>query len=314
MAISTNTRKSGILKAKRSRTITPQKKPLYEQSSPPTPHPYAADLGNQIHLRIHGTEELSLSGQLDQFKNIFESLQQMDDFILSCSDIAIKSVHRIDQSSTFKEPKINIFFELSNNSPDIHNIIYAYLDKCRRAICCCDYCSPDYFDDLIRVITELSIEFDEQANQNSYLCHVKSINRIKLAKVIEKMSLVKSNCTTKWVFDVHSAAGDYAFKTIEKRRAIDLLGGKYMDDKLVTGNFIVNKLTFEDIESRLEFMLDGNSVHVFIVDKQWVSKFNNHEIAIAKSDRIKAKTKIERSPLNIKIAAYYFVQILGVNI
>jgi len=116
------------------------------------------------------------------------------------------------------------------------------------------------------------------------------------------------------VFQHPARSATYCIKAIQKRKAIDVLGGVYIDSNCIDVNFIVNKIAFEDIQNKLEFILDGTPVKVFITDKQWIKMFNNHNIKIAKGDKIKAKALIERSPLSNKIVAYHLVEIVGINV
>lgn len=284
--------------------------------------PFDFEAMTPISLELYGLGEVVLSSQSDLMTDIFELIKIIDCFSVSCSETEITGVHKLEQRSSFKEPVIDLQVTIANDtSLNNKKHVYAFLDNARRIILTEDYCINDYFDELIRKLTELSIDLDDQIKDqknlkgdDSYLINDKHINRITFAKVIDKFSKISPPRNTICMFSVNSIHGRYDVKSIEKRKAIDILGGKYMSEKEFTGNYLVNKITFEDIEQQLEFLLDGQKVKVFIVDKEWISKFNAGEIKLAKNDRIKARAKIEHSPLNNKPVAYYFVKVLGVNI
>lgn len=275
-----------------------------------------------ISLELYGLNEIVLSSQSDLITDIYELIRIIDCFAFSCSETDITAVHQIDQRSTFKEPVINLQVTIANDT-SVYNKkhVYAFADKVRRVILTEDYCTNDYFDELIIKLTELSIDLDDKIKDqinlkrdDNYVINDKHINRKNLPNIIDKFSRITAPRNTNSLFSINSIYGRYDVKSIDKRKAIDILGGKYMSAKEFTGNYLVNIIIFEDIDQQLEFLLDGQKVKVYIVDKEWISDFNAGDVKLAKNDRIKARAKIEYSPLTNKPVAYYFVQILGVNI
>lgn len=307
--------KVGVMKSKKVCPAPTKADAVQPPTSVSSTSPVSTETMTQLSLRVHGLDNLELAGQLKHVKSVYETVQALNIFLLSCSDVLINSSHRLDPTSLIHDAKVNVHLEILNSSDDNNFIhVYSFLNKGRHVILTCDYSSADYFDTLIRTLTELSVELDEHINMEGYLCHNKCINRIELAKVIDKFSRIRALRNTNYTFDIGTVSKYFGVKAIEQRKAIDLLGGKYIDKNCITGTFIINKIAFKDIENKQEFILDGTPVNVFITDKQWINIFNNHDIKIAKGDRIKAKAIIERSPLNNKIVAYYFVEIKGINI
>jgi hypothetical protein len=158
------------------------------------------------------------------------------------------------------------------------------------------------------------METDIKINSQSSMFPTKVINRVALAKCIELITKIKGPRNIEYVFTLRSGDLVHNVTSHSRVKAVNLLGGKYFDEKPFTANFIVHCIPFGAIENKSVFLLDGTLVNVFIVDRSWIQKFNDEKISIKKNDRIKALVKVEKSPLTKKPVAYYFLTIKGVNI
>jgi hypothetical protein len=275
---------------------------------------------NTLTVACHGLETLTMKGLAFFFTSFLIAIKEVDEFLLLCLDFDVTVRHNPNLSTCFNKIEFNyqLLFD-KRNDESIHNILLYYLEKGRHAIFTADFSNNDFMVKLLRIITDLSVEIDDKIkfqlelfDRDSY--DNKIINRVKLAKVIETVTHIKDISTNKITltfFDYHI---EYNVVSYVKLFALDLLGGKFNDDKPVTGNFILSKIPFSNIEKKSVFSLDKTPVPVFIVDKKWISKFNAGEVKLAKNDRFKVLAIAERSPLSNKYVVYYFIEIKGINI
>jgi len=177
------------------------------QPPPPISHilSVASVPSDHLYLKIHGLGNLPLTRQLKHVQGVYDALQNIDVFLLSCSDVSIKCTHQLDQNSSIQEAQVNIFINVHNSKiSNDSNAIYSFLDKGRQAILISDYSLADYFETLVRTLTKLSTEFDKQVNTD-VLCNDKCINKVKLARVIEALSRVNGVRNTDYTFEISSS-------------------------------------------------------------------------------------------------------------
>lgn len=268
----------------------------------------------KIRLVCNGLGEASLNKLAQYNKILYETVMAVDKALLNSLEINVSFRHTIDDDCIYREPVFNVHLDAKDaNSEKSHNIICEYLEKGRRAIYTADYQTNDFFDLLIAKITEYSIEADELIFSQPYMITreyiIKHINKVTLAKAVEKVTSLLDLNKNGIVFTVCAAQNPYDVKSSTKRKADDLLGGRYVDKKPVTGDFIVSKINFSNIEKGAVFMRDGSPITVFITDKKWITSFNAGKITLAKDEKIKAVAMVERSPVTNKKVVYYFTEI-----
>jgi hypothetical protein len=173
-----------------------------------------------------------------------------------------------------------------------------------------NYNQKNFFDELVRKITELVIDVNNKVHVNLKFEYVSHPNKISLAKAVEKLSCINESLNGDHIFGIKSPfVGSYLVKAIEKCKAVNLVGGLFKSQKKEFGEFIVKTINFLNIESKLVFLFDGSPVNVYIIDEKWTSLFNDEKIKLTKNERIRTKYYVERSYLTNKIVAYYFTDI-----
>lgn len=261
-------------------------------------------------IEIHGVENYSINSYLHHCKNIFTAIQSADYFLANALEVGIECQHDLDKKSAFSMPSINLRYSVNTRaSENACNVINQYLNEGRKLLFSTNYDNRDNIEELIVKINEKCIEVNVALNDQKYLFHDKVINRVELAKIIEIITSVKAFRNDEYACKITCDNNIYSIKSFEKIKALDLLGGKFVDEKSFTANFVVFDIPFGNIENKAKFTLDGSIVTVFIADKAWIEKFNNRQISLTKDQPIKAVTKIERSPLTKNPIAYYFVSI-----
>lgn len=272
-------------------------------------------MNKHIIVECPGLDKLSLSQVAKFERSLFLALEKVNGFLIDSLDGDIEISHRLDVNSPFNAPKINIALEDTDNLDGANiDALYCYLAKCGHAIFTADYQGTEWDNVLMQSLTEAAIEAEELTLSQTKLFDTKILNRVALCKAIEKVTSIE--CVGKNGLGINLLCGNFesAITALSKRKAEDLLGGKWLEKVPQTGHFIVSRIPFESIQKRCEFLLDGHPVAVFITDMKWIKQFNAGKIKLAKNDRIQAKFFIERSPVSKKAVAYYFTEVSGPNL
>jgi hypothetical protein len=268
---------------------------------------------HQICIKPYCFDEYLQDGQLDYLSKVFGAARAVDVALLKSihSSVSLHHEHRNDKSSPYESSKVTISIDVkSQHQVDAQKSVLEYLHRGRQTILTHDFNQKNYFDELLRKITELVIDVNYKVHVNPNLEYDSHANRISLAKAIEKLSGIKRPLNGDCIFGIYSPiVGSYNVKAIDKCKADNLLGGRYMSKRKEVGVFIVKTIDFTNIESKLVFLFDGTPVNVYITDEIWIKLFNDQKIKLTKDKKIKAKYLVERSPLTNKIVAYYFTDI-----
>lgn len=267
---------------------------------------------NQIEIKLSLIEEYVQSGQLKYVTDVLNAMEHIDITLLKCLDsrIEVTKVHTIDSDSTFNSVTINVHLEIkcgsrTNGLASLHE----FMHHGRHAILTHNFNDLDFFCDLARKLTEMAIDADSKIDPNHDWCPNKNIDLISLAYSIERLSKLKKHRSNNFVFGINSPFGSYDVSPVGPYKALDLFGGLVEGNEISEYNFVVKTVNFENIESKLIFLLDGSPVNVYIHDKKWIKRFNNKEIKLIKGMWIKSKYKVLKSPLTKKVVAYLLTDI-----
>lgn len=269
-------------------------------------------MNHHISVECPGLDKLSLS-QISKFeRSLFLAIERVNAFLVDSLEGNFEVTHKLDVNSPFNSPKINIALEDTDDlDADKIDAFYCYLAKAGHAIFTADYQGSQWDDVLMKLLTETAIEAEELILRQTKLFDTKILNRVALSKAIEKVTAIES--VGKNGLGINLLFGNFecAITSLSRRKAEDLLGGKWLDKDPQTGDFVVSRIPFESIQKRSEFLLDGLPVTVFITDMKWIKNFNAGKVKLAKNDKIRAKFLIERSPVSKKPVAYYFTEVSG---
>lgn len=267
---------------------------------------------NQIVIKLTLFDEYVQSGQLKYLADVLNVLEHIDKTLLKCLDnrIEVLPIHTIESSSQYNTSIINVYLEIKTESKyNALASLHEFMHRGRHTILTHDYNNPNFFSELVRKLTEMAIDIDRKIDPFDDWCPTKNIDLVSLAYSIEGLSKLKKHRKNNFVFGINSPFGNYDVSPIGHHKALKLLGGLTEGKNISEYNFIVKTVNFENIQSKLIFLLDGKSVNVYIYDKKWIKKFNDKKIQLTKGMRLKSKFKILKSPLTQKIVAYLLTDI-----
>lgn len=267
---------------------------------------------NHIEIKLSLLDEYVQSGQVKYFIAVTNVMEHIDKTLLKCleSRIKLSYEHKFEITSQLNLVKTSVNVDIKSDCKlnGLSNL-YEFLHRGRHVILTHEYNGPNYFNELVRKLTSMAIDIDSKIIMNDNPFPEKHIDLVSLAYSIEWLSKIKSHRNNNIVFGVNSPFGDYNVSPIGHHKALKILGGLKESKDISEFHFIVKTVNFENVESKLVFLLDGKSVNVYIHDKDWIGDFNNKLIKLTKGERIRAKYKIVRSPLTKKVVAYLLTKI-----
>src|ERR1039457_2891812 len=118
---------------------------------------------NQIEIKLSLINEYVQSGQLKYLAAVLNTMEHIDKTLLKCLDIRIKTSyeHVIDITTKFNLAIINVHVDIKYKCKDNGlAYLYEFLHRGRLAILNHDYCSPTFFLELVRILTDMAIDID----------------------------------------------------------------------------------------------------------------------------------------------------------
>ena len=272
----------------------------------------AATKMNQIEIKMLLIDEYVQSGQLIYLVAVLNAIEHIDKTLLKCLDRQIKVSHdrRLVTIGLFNIAKVNVNIDIKSESKfnGLANL-YEFLHYGRRTILTHNYNGYNFFNELVKTLTSIAIDIDSKIILTDNAFPEKDIDLVSLAYSIEWLSKIKKHRNNNIIFGIDSPFGDYNVSPIGHHNALSLLGGLKENKELSEYYFTVKTVNFENIESKLKFLLDGKSVDVYIHDQNWINDFNNRKIKLTKGERLKAKFRLVISPLTKKVVAFLFIKI-----
>jgi hypothetical protein len=275
----------------------------------------------RINLNCENIKCLTLEEIAAFDKKLFVALRKMDTFLLNSLKDNVYIEYNPDTTFAYFDKKLNYEITSSTCNDDYsQNVTVNYLKNGRKAILTFDYNCENILARLSNVIKNMVAETDHNLMNPKLLFEKgeikekeKLINQIELARVIEKVTGMKKIKDCNIIFKVIDNDFMYDVKNYNKiLTAKELLGGNFIDPKTDIIEFTVGKVPINNIEKRCELLLDGKPKAVFIVDKKWIAKYDDtKKIKFGKDDIIRARVKIEISPVTKKPVVYYLVEILS---